>query len=48
MAEVEFIREDRELEIVDVRLSDNPKAIRVKSSNGINGYINITREDDNR
>jgi len=46
MLEVEFIKETREIEIVNVRLSDNPKAIRIKSSNGIDGYINITREDD--
>ena len=46
MLEVEFINETREIEIVDVRLSGNPKAIRIKSSNGINGYINITRDSD--
>ncbi|QDP46387.1 MAG: hypothetical protein GOVbin1709_49 [Prokaryotic dsDNA virus sp.] len=46
MTEVEFIKEDREIEIVGVRLSDNPKAIRIKSSNGIKGYINITKETD--
>jgi len=43
---VEFIKEDKEIEIVNVRLSDNPKAITIEEKNGINGKINITDSSD--
>ena len=44
--DVEFVKENTEIEIVGVRLSDNPKAKVIQDSNGIKGHINITNETD--
>ena len=42
---VEFIKEDKEIEIVSVRLSDNPDAETLQDEFGVDGYINITNSD---
>lgn len=42
---VEFIKEDREIEITNIRLSDNPEALRTRDDSGVDGYINIVDSD---
>ena len=42
---VEFIKDGKEIEIVSVRLSDNPDAETLQVEFGVNGYINITNSD---
>ena len=42
---VEFIKDGKEIEIVSVRLSDNPDAEILQVEFGVNGYINITNSD---
>ena len=42
---VEFITDNKEIEIVNVRLSDNPDAEILQDETGVDGYINITDSD---